>query len=180
MPSIYLEVFQNALASLGRPVVAVLAPGVPEADVYAALGDETPDAVVEWFTWCNGVLDRPGQRNDDVALIPGYAPVSIVDAVALRAKYVGDGVLAPTWIPLLAGPSGDLFAAVWSHKANASVAGVLIGEPTEIEFDNIRQMVDFFIACIERGAFFVNEQQMWSVDPDLYDAVYAEIASGGA
>jgi hypothetical protein len=178
MPATHLEHLQNAVSSLGRPVMSVLVPGIEGAEVRAALGDSTPASVVEWFEWCNGVADAPGQLNDDVAIIPGYAPVSIADAVAMRSAYEGDPELAPYFVPLLAGPSGDLYAAVWASEDGAQVASVLLGEPTEIRFNSIEQMVAVFVACIERGAFTVNDAELWSINPSLYDAVYEDLISG--
>lgn len=153
MPAAYLESLQNAVALLGRPVVSALASGISDTDVRAVLGDEVPMAVVDWFGWCNGVVSGDGQRNDDVAIVPGCAPVSLAQALSMRESYDGDPVLSPEWIPLLAGLSGDMYAAVWSEGKGAQIGGVLIGELTEIEFASIEQMVSCFIAYIGRGAF---------------------------
>lgn len=177
MPAVYLEEFQSWLASLHRPVVSVLVPGVEPADVRAALGVNVPQAVVEWFGWCNGVAHRSGQTNDDVAVIPGYSPVSLDEAVRLRPTYDGDPLLSPNWVPLLASAGGDLYAAVWSVGSEASVAGTLVGEPTVIEFTSIQQMVSVFSACFARSAFYVDDRQHFAINPDLYDEVYAELVS---
>ena len=163
------------MSALNRPGVSVMVAGIDDVAVRAILGDSVPASVLEWFSWCNGVLGVPGQRNDDVAIIPGYAPVSLVDAAVMRSTYEGDPVLFPNWIPLLVSPGGDIYAAVWSNNESAKVAGVLVGEPTEIEFDNVEQMIAVFTACVERGAFFVNDRRLWSMDSALYDSVYAEI-----
>ena len=180
MPAAHLENLRLAVAALDRPVLSALVAGIDAAEVRARLGDDAPPSVVDWFGWCNCVLSARDQKNDDVAMIPGYAPVSLEEGVSMRSSYEGDPVLSPQWSPLLAGPSGDIYAAVWSAGEDARVAGVLVGEPTEIEFSSIEEMVTVFVSCIAHGAFFVDDEGLWSIDAEAYDEVYAQVTSGGA
>jgi hypothetical protein len=150
----YLEAFGRTVAARRPEVAARLLPGLAGDEVRRRLG-EVPGQVVEWFEWCNGV--DGGETNDDVAVIPGYYPLSLDEAINLRPIYEGDEVLAPNWIPLLQGPSSDIYAAVWSDPSQVSVAWVVIEEETEIEYAGIRQMVESFTACYDRGEYVVDE-----------------------
>lgn len=80
-------------------------------------------------------------------------------------------------MPLLGNPGGDLYAAIWVPGAEAKVVGVLIGEPSEVEFSSIEQMVVVFNRCFESGAYFVNEHGRFAMAPDLYEEVYAQIST---
>lgn len=170
-----LERLTAHLESLNRPVVAWMLPGVDEERVSSVLGESAPRSVAEWFHWCNGIGRHGGQLQDDVNTVPGYNPLSIEEAAHLKGDYAGDSVLGSHWVPLLANASGDLYAAVWGVGTEAVVAGVLIGEPTEVEFQSIEQMVVVFNRCFESGAYFVNEQGRLVMMPDQYEEVYAEV-----
>jgi hypothetical protein len=154
-----------------------MSPGVDVDHVSSVLDDIVPPSVAQWFGWCNGVASHPGQLQDDVNVIPGYNPLSIEEAVRLKPEYMSDPVLGDHWVPLLGNPGGDLYAAVWVPGAEARVAGVLIGEPTEVEFSSIEQMVVVFNRCFEGGAYFVDRQGRFAMAPDLYDEVYAQISA---
>jgi len=64
--------------------------------------------------------------------------------------------LGGNWVPLLDSPGGDIYAAVWNGSEDADVAAVLAGEPTEIEFSRILDMLKYFNACYQRGAFYLD------------------------
>jgi hypothetical protein len=170
-----LEGLVSRLGNLGRTVGALLLPGVSTEHVVEVTGGPVPSEVAEWFQWCGGVAVRPGQIQDEVNVIPGYGPLSVEEAVRLKENYVGDSVLGENWVPLLGGAGGDLYAAVWEDGTVVRVAGVLVGESTEIEFSSVEQMVTVFNACYDNGAYFVNGSNMLDMNPDLYDAVYEEI-----
>jgi hypothetical protein len=170
-----LEELVTIVRELDRPVARLLLPGVPRQEVEPAVGVPVPDDVATWFGWCNGVRSEPGQIQDDVNLVPGYNPVSLAEAVAARPAYAGDAVLQPQWIPLLGGPGGDLYAAVWDDENTVPrIAGVLVGEPTEVEFESAEQMVEFFVRCYRDGAFAVEDSGMLTMDTDRYDEIYAD------
>lgn len=164
------------LAALDRKVVGLLRSGVAESSVSGALGSSPPLSVVQWFGWCNGVESEAGQIQDDVNVIPGYNPLSIDEATGMMGSYSGDPVLGESWVPLLGSAGGDIYAAVWTSGRDAQIAGVLIGESTEIEFPGIEQMVAFFNACYRVGAFFVDQGGRLSMTPDLYDEVYMQVS----
>ncbi|MFT7841255.1 hypothetical protein Q5530_34405 [Saccharothrix sp. BKS2] len=167
-----LEVLAERLTALARPVVSWLVPGVDAAAVEEALGELPPDEVITWFGWCNGVELYPGQVQDDVNVIPGYSPLSLVEAARFIEAYSGDPVLGNHWVPLLGGASGDIYTAVWEPGGSARVAGVLVGEETEVEFSGLEHMVSVFNDCYRRGAYFVDDQGRLAMDSDLYDEVY--------
>lgn len=93
----------------------------------------------------------------------------------MRSAHAGDPVLGNNWVPILASGSCDLYAAVWRPDAEAVVAGVPLGEPTEIEFSSVEQMVHLFNRCFEDGAYSVDSQGMFSMSPDRYDEVYERV-----
>lgn len=163
------------LEHLHRPVVSWMVPGVDAEHVSSALGEAVPDSVAQWFRWCDGVAVVQGQTQDQVNVIPGYSPLSLQEGVRMMPSYAGDEALGDHWVPLLGSGGGDLYAAVWTPGEEAVVAGVLLGEPTEIEFSTIEQMVAVFNECFDTGAFSVDSQGMLTMSPDLYDQVYARM-----
>lgn len=171
-----LDGLARYLRELGRPVVDLLRPGAAAADLDEA-GIRSQD-VRDWFGWRNGVVEAPGQTQGDVSVIPGYWPVSVEEALKLKPSYHGDPTLGDTWIPLLTSGGGDIYAAVWKGGSQPAVAGVLIGEPTEIEFPTIEVMLDVFLACFERRAYFVGERGYLEEDPSSYEEIYEELIGG--
>lgn len=168
-----LEALVVHLTESARPVVSWLVPGADPGQVEAFMGLHPPEEVLTWFGWCNGVALQQGQVQDDINVIPGYAPLSLKEAVESKEIYDGDPVLGDNWIPVLAGAGGDIYAAVWQPGQPVRVAGVLVGESTEIEFASLEQMVKVFNECYRRGAFYVDSQLHLAMDSDLYDEVYA-------
>jgi hypothetical protein len=150
-------------------------PGVDASTVETSIGGGAPVSVLVWFGWCNGIAGRPGQIQDDANIIPGYNPLSIEEAVGIIGEYEGDAILGKNWIPLLGSAGGDIYAAIWTPGRDAQVAGVLIGEPTEIEFSSIEQMVAVFNGCYLDGAFFVDDRGTLAMRPERYDSVYGAI-----
>jgi hypothetical protein len=173
-----LESLVRHLRDLDRPVVSWLRPGVEPGRVVGALRSEAPPSVTEWFAWCDGVEGWPGQLQDDVNVIPGYSPVSVEEAVEMKSSYAGDPMLGDNWLPLLTTATGDIYAAVWSPGSDARVAGVLVGEATEIEFQTIEQMVTVFNACFDSGAFGLDAAGRLVMNPEGYDEVYEGVVAG--
>ncbi|MFI6608556.1 hypothetical protein [Streptomyces sp. NPDC050507] len=170
-----LERLDVHLRALNRPVLAWKVPGVDADRVSSVLGGPIPESVARWFRWCNGVAVTPGQTQDDANVIPGYSPLSIEEAARMKSAYAGDPMLGDDWVPLLGSGGGDIYAAVWSPGQEAVIAGILLGEPTEIEFSTVEQMVNLFNRCFEVGAYFVNSQGMFSMSPEVYDEVYEQV-----
>lgn len=170
-----LERLVAHLRELARPVVPLLLPGATPDEVAAVIGGPVPDSVLAWFGWCNGVAGAAGQIQDDVNVIPGYNPLSISEAIGMMSDYSSDPVLGRHWVPLLGTAGGDIYAAVWVPGQDAKVAGVLIGEPTEIEFLSIEQMVEVFNECYRIGAFHVDGQGRLAMDSSRYDEVYEQV-----
>jgi hypothetical protein len=166
------------LRELKRKVVSTLLPGAAPETVSHRLGVDVPASVIEWFSWCNGVAVREGQIQDDVNVIPGYNPISLDEAVAMRALYADDAALRPRCAPLLRTASGDAYVAVWNPGEEAVVAGVLAGEPTDIEYTSIDQMMGYFNACFREGIFFVNGRGYLDMSADAYDELYARTVAG--
>ncbi|GAA1767604.1 hypothetical protein [Luedemannella helvata] len=180
MLTVELERLVANLRRLDRSVVDLLRPGVPRELVLLTAGlTEVPESVAMWFGWCNGVEARPGQLQDEVNIIPAYNPLSVEEAVYAKASYEGDAALGELFLPLLTTASGDIYAAVWDRNVNeARVAGVLVGEPTEVEFSSIEQMVMVFNACFDNGSFFVGAENRLIMDPEGYEQTYADVIGG--
>jgi hypothetical protein len=172
-----LERLLGHLRELQLAVTQFLRPGAEGGAFADVLGAEPPASVLEWFSWCNGVRSEQGQVQDDVNIIPGYNPISVEEAVRLKPSYAGDPVLGENWIPLLDSAGGDIYAAVWNGSENAAVAGVLAGELTEIEFPSILDMVRYFNACYQRGAFYVDGRWL-AMNADSSALVYDEMFTG--
>lgn len=169
-----LDGLLQRLQDLGRPVVHQLRPGVSASDLDGA--GIQPQDVRDWFGWRDGVAEAPGQTQGSVSVIPGYWPVSLTEALQMQPTYQGDPALGDSWIPLLTSGGGDIYAAVWKEDSVPSVAGVLLGEMTEIEFPTIEVMLDVFLACFDQGAYFVGANGYLETDPLRYDEIYAAIA----
>lgn len=167
-----IEILMEKLSALGRPVVEQLVPGSSPSRVTQFLGSDVPDDVKTWFAWCDGVEHRDGQSQDDINIIPGYCPLSLEEAVEMKSDYGGDPVLADSWVPLLSGGGGDMYAAMWRPGQDPVVAGILVGEETEIEFSSLEQALSFFNECYDIGAFSVDKQGQMTMDPDAYDSLH--------
>ncbi|MBB5997958.1 hypothetical protein [Streptomonospora salina] len=159
---------------LERPVARWIAPGSSSSRVAEHLGPQVPEEVVTWFGWCGGIEIHPGQDQGSTNMIPGYAPVSLDEAVGLKPAYAGDPVLGEHWVPVLVGGGADMYAAVWEPGGAPAVAGVLKGEPTEVEFPSLGRMVSFFNRCYSAGAFYVRGDGCLETDHEQQDELYSE------
>lgn len=158
MLSSEIESLIGNLTDLGQPVVDWLIPGSSPARIAQTLGPGIPGEVETWFSWCDGVEIHDGQTVEDIYIIPGYHPLSLNEAVEIKCSYGEDPVLGDHWIPFLGGDGGDFYAAVWGMERKVSVAGVVIGEPTEIEFSGLGQLISFFNECYRREFITVDDQ----------------------
>jgi len=169
--SIHLNALSGRLTQLGRPVVGILEPGTPDEGVRAVLG-EAPDEVREWFGWCGGTSHAVGQTIDQASFIPGYVFPSMREALDVKAEAGNPPSGFLDWIPVLLSGGYDFYAAAWDGNGNTYVLGVLLGEPVEVEYESLGEMVSVFTAAIDRRAFFVDEIGEFSMDPVLFDEVY--------
>ncbi|MBX9399184.1 hypothetical protein K4749_37840 [Streptomyces sp. TRM72054] len=163
---------------LNRPVVRFRGPGVSASEVEAAFENPVPEDIVTWFGWSNGVEYHPGQVQDDAALVPGYEPLSLPEARAVRDSYqIDDPVLGEFFVPLLATGGGDFYAAVYDASLQApSVAHVMIGGETKLVYESVEGMVNAFCDFYRTGVFFVSDQGI--LEADDYRWVEAESGSG--
>jgi hypothetical protein len=166
-----LHQFVDHLGRLNRPAAWWIRPGVPADRLPAG----APESVAHWFAWADGIESFEGQLFNDASVIPGYTLVSVDEAARLMPAYGADPVLRDRWFPLLTTAAADLYAAVWAPGAEAQVASVVAGEPTEVEFGSIERMVDFFNACFDTEVFFVDDEQRLASDPGRYDELFAEM-----
>jgi hypothetical protein len=167
--------WRDWLTRLGAPVAPLLGPGADQDEIEAALGTAVPPSVREWFRWCNGIGYAPGQTIGDSYAIPGYWPIALRDAIAVKPTYqvASEPLLAHHWIPLLEDGSTDLYAAVWRDTHEPAVVSIIVeAGPAEVEFDTIEQMVSVFNACFARSAYFMNDQHRLAVDNVLYEEIY--------
>ncbi|TDC80488.1 hypothetical protein [Streptomyces hainanensis] len=165
------------LERLDRPIIRHRAPGAAPTEVADAFSGEVPADVTTWFTLCNGVTHTPDQTQDDAAFIPGYEPLSLQEAAAIRADF-GDSPPLPekTWFPLLATGGGDLYAAVPAPEGTHSrVFSVMTGYPPRLAYQSIEQMLSVFNRCYGEGIFFVNDEAgMLDADDDRWEELEDE------
>ncbi|MFF9207466.1 MULTISPECIES: hypothetical protein [unclassified Streptomyces] len=161
-----IEALWRAAEALQRPVVASRAPGVPVEEVEAVLGRAVPGDVATWFGWSNGVAYAPGQVQDDAALVPGYEPLSVREAAAVRDGYGSDDpVLGDFYVPLLATGGGDFYAVVCERSPeHPPVAHVMIGGETDIVYPSVGAMVEAFCRFYRNGVFFVSDEGTLEAD----------------
>ncbi|MFF9865072.1 SUKH-3 domain-containing protein [Streptomyces sp. NPDC013953] len=151
---------------LNRPVTALRVPGLAPDQVREAFGGPVPDDVAVWFGHADGVAWRPGQTQDDAALVPGYEPLAVRDAAALRAPYGEQSY------PLLGTGGGDFYAAVPMPGAGSSpVVSVMAGEEPRPAYDSVADMAEAFRDLYRAGVFFVAEDGTLDADDDLWIAI---------
>lgn len=165
-----LDQLRNVLIDLDRPVVGALLPGT-ELQSPSDESPVVPNDAKEWFRWTAGVANLPGQTVDDCCVIPGYYPLSPDEsrAYADAWKDALEITSAESLIPFLGAPNGDCYAFAWSAGGYLGIAGFLVGEDAEIEFPSLGSMLDYFLACYQDGAFYVDESGHLTMDPGLSD-----------
>jgi hypothetical protein len=160
---------------LNRPVVGSRAPGVTASEVEAAFGASVPEDVVTWFGYSNGVEYHPDQIQDDAALVPGYEPLSLSEAKAVRDSHpIGDPVFGEFFIPLLATGGGDFYAAVYDPSLRTPKVGhVMIGGESGLVYESMESMVNTFCEFYRTGIFFVSDEGILEADDDRWVEVEA-------
>jgi hypothetical protein len=162
-----------------RPVSSQRALGLDPAEIERVLGRRVPADIVDWFLSCNGVEFRPGQIQDDAALIPGYEPISLHDAISIRDTLGDvDPILGEWWIPLLATGGGDFYAAVFEERLDqVFIASVMNGGVSRKAYHSIEEMVVSFCDLYRRGVFFVNDEGILDADDESW--IQAELPLSG-
>lgn len=154
---------------LGRPVVSHRKPGVSLDVLEQSFGTSVPPEVASWFGWCNGVAYHPNQTQDDAALVPGYEPLSVEEAVAIKEEYPEDSTLGARWFPILSTGGGDFYAVVEDRTKNrVNVVSVVVGEATRLAFNSVEQMLETFIECFRSGVFYVDVDGFLQADDERW------------
>ncbi|MGW3405713.1 hypothetical protein [Streptomyces zhihengii] len=154
---------------LRLPVVDGRAQGVSIASLESSFGRKVPTEVAEWFAACNGIVHRPGQTQNDAALIPGYEPLSVEDSIAIRDSCPREAFLLSEFFPLLGSGGGDFYAASYDRATGRShVASVVVGEECRIASRSISQMVAIFIQCYRDGIFFLDGDGILQADDEIW------------
>ena len=164
---------------LDRPVAGFRGPGVSVGELEAVFeGAAVPGDIATWFGWSNGVEYHPDQTQDDAALVPGYEPLSLREARALRdACKIDEPVLGRCWIPLLATGGGDFYAAVCDESLRSPrVAHVMVGGESHIVYERVEDMVNAFCGFYRAGVFFVSDEG--TLEADDFRWVEAESGPG--
>jgi hypothetical protein len=159
---------------LGRPVVDARNPGIDAAEVRRVLGSDVPNDVIEWFRYGDGVAYVDGQTQDDAALVPGYYPLSLAEAVEIRSNYGGD--LGSWWLPLLSTGGGDFYAAAADSMGNLTVRSVMNGGVERRAYMGIEEMVAAFVRMYREGVFFVRSDGILWADDDRWIEIESELA----
>ncbi|MFC8825150.1 hypothetical protein ACFT9I_07300 [Streptomyces sp. NPDC057137] len=165
-----IERLWQQVAGLNRPVVESRVPGVSASEVEAVIQGPVPEDIAIWFGWSNGVEYRSGQVQDDAALVPGYEPLSLREAMGVRESYeIGDPVLGDFFMPLLATGGGDFYAAVYDASLRSPrVAHAMIGGESGFVYESIEAMVNGFCDFYRTGVFFVSDQGTLEADDDRW------------
>jgi hypothetical protein len=140
-----VELLDQVLEELRRlesPVIGLLEPA---SSVDLVELESLPDEVREFYSWRGGTKYSRDSLVSDAYFIPGYWYPSVQAASAYKSAFV-DVDVPGNWFPLLLSDGGDCYAAVWDRLSGVRVAGVLIGEPTEIEHESIHQFLE---DCLE-------------------------------
>ncbi len=140
------------------------------------LGAAVPEDIVTWFGWSNGVEYHPDQVQDDAALVPGYEPLSLVEAKGMRdSVQPPDPVLGKLFVPLLATGGGDFYAAVYDESLRSpKIAHLMVGGESQIVYKSLEDMVDTFCEFYRTGVFFVSEEGILEADDDRWVDVESE------
>ncbi|MFC7220470.1 hypothetical protein ACFQLX_20225 [Streptomyces polyrhachis] len=172
-----IELLWRQVVEIGRPIVRFRNPGIAKIQLEAAIGVTVPDDVVAWFESCNGARFEPGQRQDDVYLIPAFEPLSVEQALEMRRIYGdGDPILGESWFPLLGNASGDMYAAVWDASDTPPRVAVVISESfPQISYSSVQEMAISFLECYRRGVFFVKDGGLLDVDVQKWEEVDMEV-----
>ncbi|MGH3312407.1 MAG: hypothetical protein ACRDP3_17775 [Streptomyces sp.] len=169
-----LDEIRSQIENLQRTVVQDLEqPGASEERFRSLIGD-APEAVRDWYLWCDGTRRRAGQSVGDASFIPGYIFPSLEEAAEIRRNGRDDLDQMGNWLPLLISASTDLYAAVWDGTHTIGVAGVLEGEETELEYVTIEEMLTVFVSAYSDGAYVVRDGHL-DVDDDRMDDVYRTV-----
>lgn len=163
---------------LELPVVADRIPGVSVRFLESSFGKVVPSEVAGWFGACNGVMHRPGQTQNDAALIPGYEPLSVEDSMAIKGDYPREAILLSDFYPLLGSGGGDFYAASYDQETGRSyVVSVVVGEESRIAYRSISQMVENFVQYYRDGIFFLDGEGVLQANDEAW--IQREIAAVG-
>jgi hypothetical protein len=173
-----IERLWSEVERLNRPVVGFRSPGISPTEVGSVIGDSVSGDVVTWFGWSNGIEYHPGQILDDVFLVPGYEPLSLVEAKEMRDSFqISDPVLGERYVPILATGGGDFYAAVQEDSTSSpKVAHVMIGGEAKFVYRSLEHMADSFCRFYREGIFFVSDEG--TLEADDYRWVEAESVNG--
>lgn len=175
-----LDRLWGEVGRLGRPITGYRNPGLEASQVRDRLGLDTPPEVLEWFAFSNGIEYADSQTQNDVALVPGYEPLSLDEAIAVRDENLDyEDVLGNWWIPLLASGGGDMYAAVGvSGESNSRVSSIMVGGESRRAFGSVEGMASFFVRMYRDGTFFVRSDGVLWADYDRWIALEKEQVDG--
>jgi hypothetical protein len=173
-----IERLWSEVERLNRPVVGFRAPGISPTAVERVIGDPVPGDVVTWFGWSNGIEHHPDQIQDDAFLVPGYEPLSLVEAKEIRDSFqISDPVLRERYVPILATGGGDFYAVVQGDSMSSSrVAHAMIGGEVKFVYRSLEHMADSFCRFYREGIFFVSDEG--TLEADDHRWVEAESVNG--
>jgi len=165
---------------LERPIVAARKPGIAREQAEATFGHAVPDDVAAWYSYSDGIAYAGGQSQDDASLVPGFWPLSAIEAQAIRQEIadLDEPLLSPKWIPLLANGGGDLYVATFAGREVLHIATLSADLDVSVVFKRIEEMVSGFCELYRRGVFFVADDGSLEADDDQWEAFEAGPAFG--
>jgi hypothetical protein len=164
-----LEQFEAQLVSAGAPVVNKLAPGLSPADadrLTRGSGITLPTEPRLWWGWHNGITGGPAEQE----IGPGVDFLSLEQALDARTSMnaiAEHGRFPASWLPLAHVDDGYLVVDCTGADGPTGVYRVNFEMGDTRAADSIGEVVEFWSACLVRGAWAWNPDGYWDWEPDL-------------
>ena len=178
---------QNALFELveklkkaGAVCVRGFRPGLAETEITGALarvGLDPSQQVIGWYAWCNGSAGVG--TFDRSALIDGYWPMSLDEALEARRIRVAIHGIQSSTIPIAENGGGDYLSLDCSIEDGPVLREAKDGDPIEI-YDSIEQMVATLSEGLDNGSITVQADGALDFDFDAYGDLARSLNPGSA
>ncbi|MGD8201294.1 SMI1/KNR4 family protein [Ornithinimicrobium sp. W1679] len=170
---------EDALTRLGRDtLLRALRPGLSWDEVDGRLrgaGLPRHPQVRQLYAWHDGVGGEGGTIGD-LALFPGFYPLSLDDAILSYEAFRPDPRWRVGWLPLFADGGGDFYVVDLGAGADGVVRRFRIEESQHpAEFRDLADMVDTLAAALERGIVFVDGDGHLEMDDHTFAALARQL-----
>lgn len=173
-----LQKVKSELKRLERPAAEKFQEGMDPAEFKRQTSWITtpiPLGLESWYSQWNGMDWTAGDTADDLAVIPGFYLLSCEEARQSAADY--QGRLKKGWFPILENAGGDFYAveAPIGKKASGRVFFSPSYDEAESVYDSLETMAESIATCMERGAYFIDENGDFEIDDDLEFEICGEL-----